>query len=418
MHNGQDPNVKGEASSRCTREARTCRSSWAVGVWGVGLAATIHGASVFAQTITTEPVSPPVSAAPVPADGFWLLALLACALAAMGVWVIRSSQSRLAVRGWIGMVLTVCVWAAVGHNVSVQAALALWLLSFTQADGQTLSIPVLPSPATGQAADFTPVQFNNDSGVALKIKSLTGPDSPAVCFPNGIPSNLPATPLPQAAMACNEGLLLARGASCTVDVAALCVQGVTLISVSPQTLIFSAGSTGTLTITAHAGAAQPAADVLATLPAGSALTVQSSTCAALLAPGSSCTITLASSTAEGAVHVSIGGSNTNTLAAEITVSPGASYSVGGTVSGVAGANGKLQLNGADDLPLCNSGPFTFSQPVASGSPYNVTISALPSGQTCTVSNGTGVMGTANVTNVIIQCTAAQQGTLVTKGWGC
>jgi hypothetical protein len=82
------------------------------------------------------------------------------------------------------------------------------------------------------------------------------------------------------------------------------------------------------------------------------------------------------------------------------------FTVGGTVSGLQGAGLVLQNNGTDNLAVTQSGPITFSTPIAVGSPYAVTVSTQPSApvQTCTIANGSGMMGTANVTNVAVTCT--------------
>ena len=64
----------------------------------------------------------------------------------------------------------------------------------------------------------------------------------------------------------------------------------------------------------------------------------------------------------------------------------------------------LQNNGGNDLSVSANGPFTFSTPLASGAAYNVTVKTNPSGQTCTVSNGSGTVASANITNVAVSCT--------------
>lgn len=78
------------------------------------------------------------------------------------------------------------------------------------------------------------------------------------------------------------------------------------------------------------------------------------------------------------------------------------YSVGGTVSGLAGTV-VLQNNGGDQLTVSANGSFTFPSKVASGSSYNVTILTQPAGQSCSVTNGSNTISTADVTNVAITC---------------
>ena len=83
----------------------------------------------------------------------------------------------------------------------------------------------------------------------------------------------------------------------------------------------------------------------------------------------------------------------------------AAYSVGGTVLGLSGTV-VLQDNGGDDLSVSANGSFMFATSVASGAGYSVTVKTNPSGQSCTVSNGSGTVASANVTNVAVSCTSA------------
>jgi hypothetical protein len=80
------------------------------------------------------------------------------------------------------------------------------------------------------------------------------------------------------------------------------------------------------------------------------------------------------------------------------------FTIGGNVSGLTAAGLVLQNNGGDDLSVGATGPFTFHTPINSGTAYNVTVSAQPSGQTCTVTNGNGTAA-ANVTSVTVTCVA-------------
>ena len=83
-------------------------------------------------------------------------------------------------------------------------------------------------------------------------------------------------------------------------------------------------------------------------------------------------------------------------------SPVTYYTVGGTTSGLSGTF-TLQDNGGDNLMLSTDGSFTFATALADGSSYTVTVATQPSGQTCTVANGTGAISGANVTNVAVSC---------------
>ncbi|HDZ87236.1 MAG TPA: hypothetical protein ENH38_01280, partial [Nitrospirae bacterium] len=78
------------------------------------------------------------------------------------------------------------------------------------------------------------------------------------------------------------------------------------------------------------------------------------------------------------------------------------YTAGGTVSGLTGTM-ILQNNGGDDLAITSNGAFTFSTAVADGSGYSVTVKTQPAGQTCFVTNGSGTVSGADVTDVAVGC---------------
>lgn len=78
------------------------------------------------------------------------------------------------------------------------------------------------------------------------------------------------------------------------------------------------------------------------------------------------------------------------------------YTVGGTVGGLSGTV-VLQNNADDDLTLTADGAFMFTTALADAATYAVTVLTQPTGQTCTVSDGTGTISAANVTNVTVTC---------------
>jgi hypothetical protein len=101
----------------------------------------------------------------------------------------------------------------------------------------------------------------------------------------------------------------------------------------------------------------------------------------------------------------IGTANVTNVAVTCTTNPPPTFSVGGTASGLSGT-AVLQDNGGDNLTVTANGSFTFATKLASGAAYNVTVQTSPAGQTCTVTSGTGTIGTANVTNVAVACTGS------------
>ena len=85
---------------------------------------------------------------------------------------------------------------------------------------------------------------------------------------------------------------------------------------------------------------------------------------------------------------------------------GGVFAVTGSLTGLAaGATVVLQNEAGDNLALTANGTFAFSGGLPTGSPYAVTVLTQPSGpsQTCTVTNGTGTVGSTNVTGVAVAC---------------
>ncbi|MEO8526591.1 MAG: hypothetical protein ABI460_17830, partial [Caldimonas sp.] len=85
----------------------------------------------------------------------------------------------------------------------------------------------------------------------------------------------------------------------------------------------------------------------------------------------------------------------------------ATHTVSVTVTGLRTSyNGAtLRNNGGDDLRVFGDGAFAFKTALAAGAAYAVTVSSQPTApdQTCTVTNGSGTIAGADVTNVAIDC---------------
>ena len=81
------------------------------------------------------------------------------------------------------------------------------------------------------------------------------------------------------------------------------------------------------------------------------------------------------------------------------------YSIGGTVTGLTNPGLVLQTNAGDLVTVSKAGAFTFANHLAGGAAYRVFVKTQPSSppQNCVVTNGTGFVGTANVTTVAVAC---------------
>lgn len=115
-------------------------------------------------------------------------------------------------------------------------------------------------------------------------------------------------------------------------------------------------------------------------------------------PNQTCTIANASGT--------VGGANVRNVNVTCATT---SFSIGGTVSGLSGAGLVLKNNGGDDVGVDSSGGFTFPTALASGASYNVTVAKQPANptQACTITNGTGTVADASVTNVLVSCSTRE-----------
>lgn len=92
------------------------------------------------------------------------------------------------------------------------------------------------------------------------------------------------------------------------------------------------------------------------------------------------------------------------------------YTVAGAVYGLVGAAIQLSDNGVDTISVNADGNFAFPIPIASGSAYTVTIKAQPTdlSQHCSVSNGIGTIGAADVANLAVRCAKAGRFLYITE----
>lgn len=79
------------------------------------------------------------------------------------------------------------------------------------------------------------------------------------------------------------------------------------------------------------------------------------------------------------------------------------YTVGGSLTGLFAA-GLVLANAADTLSVpSRSGVFTMPVALPTGAHYDIVVQAQPSPLTCSVSDGSGTIGTAAVTDVLVSC---------------
>ncbi|MEK0417653.1 MAG: hypothetical protein RI949_1659 [Pseudomonadota bacterium] len=81
----------------------------------------------------------------------------------------------------------------------------------------------------------------------------------------------------------------------------------------------------------------------------------------------------------------------------------ASYALGGSVTGLTMNSQLVLANGTDKVTVTAAGTFTFPKTLTSGSTYAVTVESQPTGQSCSVTSGSGTIGSAAVTSVQVNC---------------
>ncbi|MBU0483700.1 MAG: S8 family serine peptidase [Proteobacteria bacterium] len=85
----------------------------------------------------------------------------------------------------------------------------------------------------------------------------------------------------------------------------------------------------------------------------------------------------------------------------ITITAVNGYTIGGTVSGLAGTM-TIQNNSANTMSISSNGPYSFPILMTAGEIYNISVLSSPPGHTCSVSNGSGIIS-GNVANINITC---------------
>jgi hypothetical protein len=95
---------------------------------------------------------------------------------------------------------------------------------------------------------------------------------------------------------------------------------------------------------------------------------------------------------------------TQTFTITVNAANVATYTIGGTVSGLTSGTSVILLdNGTNAKTVSTNTSFTFTTALASGTSYLVTVGTEPTGESCQIANGGPLTVTANVTNVAVTC---------------
>jgi hypothetical protein len=275
-------------------------------------------------------------------------------------------------------------------------------LKFTLSKGAGSSI-VIDRPGyagSGFGCNGDNVDVTIDDGAATLVESQCNATPPALSGPVK-PNNPLATPFNGLTLAGTWTLNVSDNASGdTGSLTEWCLVPTT--SGGPTTFTVGgnvAGLTGAglvLSLNAGAQSLPVAANGAFTFPTGLANGATYAVTVGTQPAGQTCSVASGSGT--------ISGANVTNVAVTCAAAP--TFTVGGTVSGLAGTGLSLSLNaGAQTLPVGANGSFTFPTGLANGAAYAVTVGTQPStpAQTCTVGNGSGNIAGANVTNITVTC---------------
>jgi hypothetical protein len=93
----------------------------------------------------------------------------------------------------------------------------------------------------------------------------------------------------------------------------------------------------------------------------------------------------------------------------------------GNVTGLGGASGLVLVNGTDNVPVTPDAnatviPFKMKD-VGEDVPYGIAVLSNPTGLACSVTNGSGTMGTSDISNVMVNCVPSHRlaGTITISG---
>jgi N-acetylneuraminic acid mutarotase len=189
------------------------------------------------------------------------------------------------------------------------------------------------------------------------------------------------------------------GQTCSVGSASGTVTGtVTSVSVTCTTNTFSIGgsisglSASGLVLTDNGG--NPL-----TVPPGSS----SFTFSTQLSYGATYAVAVSTQPTGKLCTVASGSGTVTATVTSVSVSCVASFTLGGTISGLNVSNVVLASGSATVTVAAGSSSWVFASSFASGSAYSVTVQTQPAGETCQVTSGASGTLSANVNNVTVVC---------------
>jgi hypothetical protein len=107
-----------------------------------------------------------------------------------------------------------------------------------------------------------------------------------------------------------------------------------------------------------------------------------------------------------ATYIVTAGNSAGTTSFGVRITVMGRYTVGGTVSGLAGSGLAVSVNGGPALSIVADGGFIFPDAFVAGDLFEVSVVAQPAGQACSVLGGSGVISNSNYGGAFVNCVAA------------
>jgi hypothetical protein len=90
--------------------------------------------------------------------------------------------------------------------------------------------------------------------------------------------------------------------------------------------------------------------------------------------------------------------------ASIAITCGSPTTVDLGVSGLASGSTVILTDGTNNYTVTGNGTFSYAETLLAGDAYTFSVVTQPSGQTCTITNGTGTVTTGTAISVTVTCT--------------
>jgi hypothetical protein len=113
-----------------------------------------------------------------------------------------------------------------------------------------------------------------------------------------------------------------------------------------------------------------------------------------------------------ATYIVTAGNTAGTTSFGVRITVVGRYVVGGTVTGLTGTGLVLTVNGVSPLNITADGSYTFPDRFVPGDNFDVGVATQPSGQSCSVTAGSGVIANSDYHGAFVACSMVSKAVIV------